>query len=36
MSVVVVGSINYDLYAKVNNKISLRDSNPANIYSSLG
>ncbi|WMX52578.1 PfkB family carbohydrate kinase [Mycoplasmopsis bovis] len=36
MSVVVVGSINYDLYARVNNKISLRDSNPANIYSSLG
>ncbi|TKA58891.1 hypothetical protein MBOVa_7030 [Mycoplasmopsis bovis 8790] len=36
MSVVVIGSINYDLYARIDNKISLRDSNPASIYSSLG
>lgn len=36
MNVVVIGSVNYDLYAKIDNEIVLKDSNPSNIYSTLG
>ncbi|EIN14852.1 Hypothetical protein Yei C [Mycoplasmopsis agalactiae 14628] len=36
MNVVVIGSVNYDLYAKIDNEIILKDSNPSNIYSTLG